>query len=91
MWLSGSGAILTLLPFFLGRLSLVTAHDATNFHGKRCEKPQVRREWLALSDGERAEWITAVKVILCFDSLAVTLPNSEISPAKPDIQFERSV
>lgn len=96
MRLSGSGAILTLLPFFLGWLSLVTASsavadDATNFLGKRCKKPQVRREWRALSDAQRAEWIAAVKVILCFDGLAVALPELAILPAKPDNQFERSV
>jgi hypothetical protein len=74
MRLSGNGAILTLFPLFLGLLSAVTASpsddvadDAAKLgHTKRCTNPQVRREWRALSDGERTEWITAVKVILCF-------------------------
>jgi len=76
MRLSGAGAILCLFPFFLGCLSLVAASpsdpdvvgDANDLlRGKRCVKPHVRREWRALSDGERAEWIGAVKVSLCLD------------------------
>ena len=67
---SSSGAILALFPFFLGLLSLVTASPSNDtasdgrnpLHSKRCAKPQVRREWRALSDEERTEWITAVKV-----------------------------
>jgi len=29
---------------------------------KGCSKPLVRREWRALSEGERTEWVDAVKV-----------------------------
>jgi hypothetical protein len=41
---------------------------------KRCSNPSVHREWNSLSETERAEWITAVKVCVlyysnsCFDS-----------------------
>jgi len=71
MWLSNGGAVLSLLPFFLGWFSLVTASaeppswrrsDPTHGNSKRCLKPEVRREWRALSVKERADWISAVKV-----------------------------
>jgi len=73
MWLSNSRAILSLFPFFLGWISLIAASPSRSdrgdnttgisHHGKRCLKPQVRREWRALSVGERAEWISAVKCL----------------------------
>jgi len=65
MRLSGSGAVLSLLPLFLGLFSLVVAAPSDSSHnGKRCVKPQVRREWRALSKKEKTEWISAVKVSL---------------------------
>ena len=73
MWLSSSGAVLTLFPFFLGWFSLVAASSSNSgrsenttdgVYGKRCLTPQIRREWRALSDEEKAEWIGAVKVSL---------------------------
>jgi len=66
MRLLGNGVVLSLLPFFLGLFSAVAASDpATNAikrAGKGCSKLEVRREWRALSDGERAQWLGAVKV-----------------------------
>ena len=71
MWLSSGGVVLALSPFVLGWFTFVAASpepplshrsDLGWTHGKRCVKPQVRREWRALSVQERAEWISAVKV-----------------------------
>ena len=90
--LSGTGTILSLFPFFLGWLSLVAASsdvvdDANGLHqGKRCVKPQVRREWRALSDGERAEWISAVKVkpfLREIPSLELIIPVREVLGKSP--------
>jgi len=51
-----------LLTFF------TTVYAASETKG--CEKPLVRREWRSLSEGERKEWIDAVKVrilqVICF-------------------------
>jgi hypothetical protein len=33
---------------------------------KRCSNPSVRREWNSLSETQRAEWITAVKVCVLY-------------------------
>jgi len=71
MWSSGGGAVLSLFPIFLWWFTLVAASpEPPSWHpsdppwtpGRRCLKPQVRREWRALSVEERAEWISAVKV-----------------------------
>lgn len=89
MRLSKSGEILHLITSLLGCISLAaaswsnsnTAEDAANLpHGNRCVTPQVRREWRALSDGEKASWISAVKVGFFSDELRGTSPSLELSP-----------
>jgi hypothetical protein len=54
-----------------------------------CVTPQVRREWRALSDGEKAEWIGAVKVSLSSDELGRAFPSLEPFPTT-DVQSEHS-
>ena len=53
-------------------------------HGKDCLKPQVRREWRVLSDRERTEWISAVKVGLSIGETPT--PVLEI-PRRSDISL----
>ena len=36
--------------------------SVTTVYAGACKNPRVRREWRALSEGERQEWIRAVKV-----------------------------
>ena len=66
MRLSGSGAIsfLVCISLVVGSLLNYNVVDdgATLLRGSYCVTPQVRREWRSLSDGEKAEWIGAVKV-----------------------------
>lgn len=45
-----------LLTFF------TTVYAAPTVKTSGCTNPLVRREWRALTDGERKEWIDAVKV-----------------------------
>ena len=83
------GAILSLFPFFLGRISLVAAFPpnsevadgAANFpRGDRCGTPQIRREWRALSDDQKAEWISAVNVGSFLSESGAKFSNFEIFP-----------
>jgi hypothetical protein len=83
MWLTGAGTTLSLFPLLLGWVSAVAgsptpgvANDATTHYGG-CTKPQVRREWQTLSDGDKAEWISAVKVSHFSDELGAWLPTLE--------------
>ena len=67
MRLSGGGAILAVLPVFLTGLVVASVSGSDGVasppsHGKPCVEPEVRREWRALSEKEKAEWISAVKV-----------------------------
>ena len=36
--------------------------SVTSVYAAACKEPRVRREWRSLSEGERQEWIRAVKV-----------------------------
>jgi len=47
--------------FLVVLLTFITAAYAGG-PGRRCENPRVRREWRSISETERAEWLTAVKV-----------------------------
>jgi len=40
-----------------------------------CVQPTIRREWRTLSDDERAEWITAVKVHINVLPVCSVLPH----------------
>lgn len=86
MWLTTAGTTLSLFPLLLGWVSVVAGSptsdvvdNATTLYGGWCTKPQVRREWRALSDGDKAEWISAVKVSLFSDELGTWLPTLERS------------
>ena len=80
---------MSLFPFFLGRVSLVAASPpnsevadgAVNFHrGDRCVTPQIRREWRSLSDDQKAEWISAVKVSSLLSESGTQFSHFEIFP-----------
>lgn len=76
MRLSGGGVVLAFLHLIL--TGLVVASTSSS-DGKRCAEPEVRREWRALSATEKAEFISAVKVIPDDASSLETLSQPERS------------
>ena len=48
----------------IARFILLVGTAVASVRATACENPSVRREWRALSIGERAQWIKAVNVCL---------------------------
>jgi len=74
------------MAFFLGvvRALLISVLVSAALADK-CHKPKVRKEWRALSSGERANWIDAVNVHSVHHSLSLfetlTTPTLSVSPS----------
>jgi len=64
----------------------------TTVYAGHCEKPRVRREWRSISEGERKEWVDAVKCLKKVPHKPALTPTinvsiSQIPPMNPDSSY----